>query len=207
MADPITIGGILYVLGSGLGQNMNAHLDDEGRKAWDATPTVFPVGQWRGYLPTRSQEYRAPDHHGCDIMFPRRNGGEDLVYPAGSVNGSKNFFMPDKQLCYAVKDGYIWSSGSGPTGLIVVIDHGKPFATCYIHMDSLLIPSGISNGQGHVQVRAGQPIGTIGYSPRDAAKLKHLHFECWYKGGAESHIDPWPLIEHAPLPAQTEDVA
>ncbi|MBA3405682.1 MAG: hypothetical protein H0U13_13545, partial [Gemmatimonadaceae bacterium] len=38
-------------------------------------------------------------------------------------------------------------------------------------------------------VRAGQVIGTVGFSPLDAQKLKHLHFEVWL-GGPSDRIDP-----------------
>jgi murein DD-endopeptidase MepM/ murein hydrolase activator NlpD len=99
----------------------------------------------------------------------------------------------------AAADGTIWSSGMTPHGLHVVIDHGKPFATYYVHMSSLLVPSGIARGGGKIKVYAGQPLGVVGASPLDGQHLKHLHFEVWKDGGAESHTDPWPYIAHAPI--------
>jgi len=189
---------------------MHAHVDAAGLAKWNGTPTVFPVGRWDSgapqsiiYAPTRSQEYRPSNHHGVDIMYRRKaSGGPDARFAVGTTEGIANWFMPAGQLCYAAKDGYIWSSGTGPTGRIVVIDHGAPFASCYIHMESLLIPDGISRGAGRVPIRAGQPIGVIGYDPSDARKLRHLHFEIWFNGNGTAHVDPWPLINTAPLPAQ-----
>lgn len=207
MADPFTIGAGVALLGIGLpgrgvsGGGVVAPSDLAAFKA----RAVFPLGAWRGLRPARSQEYRAPDHHGIDVMYRRPGGSADpsAPYPPGSVDGSRNHFCPPGVLVHAVADGMLWNSGSAPTGLYVTIDHGAPWATFYVHLESLLVPSGVSRGSGRHSIKAGQPLGTVGWSPRDAAKLRHLHIEAWYRGGSAAHVDPWPILESARLPEAT----
>jgi hypothetical protein len=177
---------------------------------------TFPLHAWRGYAPTRSQEYRAPDHHGCDLMYHRRAGGADSMWPSGLTRmngieksyGTKNFFIPDRVFACAARDGTIWECTKSPRGLQIVVDHGRPFATYYQHLSSVLFPLGITKGAQGIAVRAGQPLGVIGFDPSglDHQKLMHLHFEVWFQGGANNHVDPWPLIERAPLPPVPEGV-
>jgi hypothetical protein len=154
---------------------------------------TFPLPAWGGYRPTRSQEYRPADHHGVDVMYPRQAGGNDSVYASGTPNGSRNFFMPDNVPVYCPKDGTIWSTGISKHGPWCVIDCGKPIALYMVHFDQLLI-SGQSRG---TPVNAGQMIGTVGFSPADPERLKHLHIEVWRGGAAESHVDPWPYLKGA----------
>lgn len=178
--------------------------------------TTFPVTTWQGYRPTRSQEYRPENHHGVDLMFARRGGGGEPgdMWPPQSINGTKNFFMADGVYAVAVADATIWATGMGPTGLYVVLDHGKPFASFYVHLGSLIVPNGIQRGilsatGMPVKVQAGDALGIISFSPQDQQKLKHLHFELWKDGGAESHVDPWPYIEHldpVDLPNHTQPI-
>lgn len=175
----------------------------------------FPVPAWRDYLPTRSQEYRAPDHHGVDIMYRRKPGGPDTMWPSGitRMNGaaksygsaSGRWFMPDAIAACAVADGTIWECTRSPRGIQIVIDHGKPFASYYQHLSSVQFPLGITKGAQSIKVKAGQPLGIVGYDPSglDRQYLMHLHFEIWYRGNGTAHVDPWPLIERAPLPEVT----
>lgn len=162
----------------------------------------FPMTSWNGIAPTRSQEYRAEDHHGIDVMYPRggQSGSLDAQFPPGSTNGSRRHFCPPGVTVHAVADGYVWNSGEMPTGNYVTIDHGAPWATFYVHLESLAIPKGIQRGAGRYVVKRGDVLGTVGWSPRDAAKLRHLHIECWYKGGSAAHVDPWEILKGAPLP-------
>jgi hypothetical protein len=161
----------------------------------------FPVHEWRGYAPTRSQEYRAGDHNGLDIMFRRRPGGADQMWPKGTSGtgdarrsyGTDRWFFPDAIYACAMRDGTVFSTGKGGHGRFLVLDHGKPFATFYTHLSSMIVTKG-------ERVTRGQPLGVIGYSTIDAARLMHLHCEIWYRGGSKSHVDPWPLLERAPLP-------
>jgi murein DD-endopeptidase MepM/ murein hydrolase activator NlpD len=159
----------------------------------------FPVEEWRGYKPTRSQEYRATNHHGVDIMF-RRDGRADVAYPPGTAGGSKMFFMPEGVGVHAAADGVVWSAGKASTGYFVVIDHAKPYATLYLHLATLDIPAKAA-GPGGPAIKRGDRLGTVGASPVDPEGLRHLHFEIWQGGGSSSHVDPWPFISGAPLPS------
>lgn len=173
---------------------------------------VFPLHAWRGYLPIRTQEYRPADHHGCDLMYRRKAGGPDTMWPQGltRMNGVQKsygdtkgkFFVPDAVYACAARDGMIWECARSPRGIQIVIDHGKPFATYYQHLSSVLFPLGITRGAQAIAVKAGQPLGVIGFDPSGADRqyLMHLHFEVWYQGGSAAHVDPWPLLERAPLP-------
>jgi len=214
--DPASAFGITAAAGVGVGTISPAHQpDDDGGSAPNDGPgpdgppvsslfvpgqLVFPVAKWQGIAPERSQEYRAADHHGVDLMFSRAAAyGADAPYLAGTPNGTARWFMPEDQWAIACADAAIWSTGLGPTGIFVVLDHGAPYATFYVHLDTLddAIPMNISRGEGKIAIAAGQRLGRIGFSPRDQAKLKHLHFEVWKDGGSEAHIDPWPLIQGA----------
>jgi len=105
--------------------------------------------------------------------------------------------MPDGLTAIAASDGVLWSAGRQPRGLAVVVDHGG-VATFYTHMDKLLVPEASPPAKGEqIQpwrtIKAGQPLGIIGYDPLDAQKLKHLHFELW-RGGPKDAVDPEPLM-------------
>jgi len=117
--------------------------------------------------------------------------------------GNSTFFFPDNVYTCAARDGTLWAVGDGKHGKFVVIDHGRPFATYYTHLSSVEFPP-LQRGAGAIRVSAGQRLGVTGFSPFDAAKLMHLHFEVWYRGGSGSHIDPWPLLARAPLPNQSQ---
>lgn len=169
----------------------------------------FPVPRWRDYAPTRSDFYQSAEttahraHHGVDIMYKRRPGGADQMWTTSKVNGrvsgSKNYFVPDGIYACAARDGTLWTVGESGHGKFVIIDHGKPYCSFYTHLSSVLFPFLKSGAQG-IRVKAGQKIGVIGHNPMDSEGLVHLHFEIWFQGGADSHIDPWPLIKDAPLP-------
>lgn len=169
----------------------------------------FPVPSWRGYLPTRSQEYRVGDHHGNDLMYARQIGGADQMWPMGQSGfgdarksyGTARWFCPDGIYACAARDGTLWHVGRGGHGRFVVIDHGAPFATFYTHLSSVLFQD-LSKGAGGIRVKRGQRLGVIGYSPLDPDRLMHLHFEIWYRGGSGSHVDPWPILATAPLPPE-----
>src|SRR5262249_6294763 len=136
-----------------------------------------------------------PRHGGVDIMFKRQAGDEK--YRAGSPNGSKGFVMPDDVRVLAAADGVVWSAMHTSHGNTVVIHHDGPFQTFYTHLDHLFVQQTVG-GKSKQRVRAGQPIGTVGFSPLDRARLKHLHFELWREG---TKIDPaiamasWKVIK------------
>jgi hypothetical protein len=156
---------------------------------------VWPVPRWNGRAPVISDGFDSPRpgvprHGGVDLMFARQP--IDAFKP-GSPNGSKLFVMPDGLTAVAAGDGAVWSAMQTPQGYAVVIDHASTkVATFYTHLEKLLVaPS--APGKGNERVRAGQPIGIIGASPRDPEHLKHLHFEVWL-GGPNDRIDPAPLM-------------
>lgn len=157
---------------------------------------VWPVAAWNGRSPVISDGFNSPRrglprHGGVDIMFKRQPGD---AFPAGTPNGSKLFVMPDDHAVLAASDGVVWSAMQTPQGYAVVIDHGpRKVATFYTHLDKLLVTQ-TSNAAAKQHVRAGQVIGTVGFSLLDGAKLKHLHFEVWL-GGPSDRIDPSALMQ------------
>lgn len=163
---------------------------------------MFPVPEWSGYKPVISSAYRTssrPDHNGVDIMY-RRDGKEPKQFAPGTPNGSRGYFMPDGVEACAAREGVLWSAGWTSTGYAVVVAHdGGAYASAYRHLESIAVPE-VQRGEGRIPIAAGQKLGTIGYSPKDSAKLKHLHFEIWEGGGYEANTDPAPFIANAPLP-------
>jgi hypothetical protein len=151
---------------------------------------IWPVPAWNGRPPVISDGYgstrpRGVKHGGVDIMY-RRTPTDP--FPVGTPNGSQGFVMPDGVPVIAARDGVVWSAMKTPRGFAVVIDHGKPFATFYTHLERLLVQP-TANAASKERVRAGQPIGIVGFDPLDPQRLKHLHFELW-EGGPHAKIDP-----------------
>jgi murein DD-endopeptidase MepM/ murein hydrolase activator NlpD len=155
----------------------------------------WPVPAWGDYAATRSQEYKPATHHGVDIMYPRSPlaNASDKVFRPGTPNGSKNYFMPDGVPVMCPRAGTVWSTGVSQHGPWIVIDCGKPIALYMVHFDSLLL-AGAARG---TPVAAGQMIGTVGFSPADGERLKHLHIEIWRNGASTAHVDPWPYLKGA----------
>lgn len=170
---------------------------------------VFPVPRWQGRAPEVSDRWgsvriggkRGGVHRGADIMFRRRHRGElaDIFPPRTKAQPSghtSNYFMPPGTLVLAAADGEIWSAGWTPTGYSVVLSHGAPWATYYTHMASLRV-SETRRGASKERVRAGQPLGVVGASPKDARGVAHLHFEIWHGGNGNAAIDPMPYLRRA----------
>jgi len=164
---------------------------------WPIPDLITKDGQ--RYIARISQEMK-PNHRGVDMMY-RRNGASDRPeFPAGvpEPDGAKanaQWFAPLVPIL-AARAGKVWSVRRIPQGWWVVIDHGRPWATSYHHLKSV----GVAAGD---QVKAGQAIGIMGHNPNtnpangtvDHERLRHLHFEPWYKGG-DSHAsrDPASVI-------------
>lgn len=193
----MTVSKLPYVLGGGA---LAAFLWSRGRDSSSRKPVerpenvdgewVWPVPALNGRTPVVSDGFdshrEGKDRHGgVDIMYKRQP--KDPFRP-GSPNGSRMFVMPDGIPALAARDGIVWSAMMTPVGLTVVIDHGKPFATYYTHLERLLVAP-VAPDKRWQQVVAGQPIGIIGFSPLDGEKLMHLHFELW-RGGPKDKIDP-----------------
>ena len=156
---------------------------------------VWPVAMWRDRKPVISDGIGSPRpdgrrHQGVDIMFARKAGDP---YLAGTPNGSPRHVMPDNVVAVAAGDGVVWSAAPTERGFAVVIDHGTlKVATFYTHLEKLFVTP-TRRGQSGQRVRAGDPIGIVGFDPLDAAKLRHLHFELW-RGGPKDWSDPDPLM-------------
>jgi murein DD-endopeptidase MepM/ murein hydrolase activator NlpD len=156
---------------------------------------VWPVPTYQGRRPVISDGFDSPRpnlprHGGVDLMFARVASD---TFASGTPNGTRLFVMPDGVPALAASDGAVWSATHTPQGFAVVIDHGpRKMATFYAHLEKLLVAPK-SPGKSGERVRAGQPIGIIGASPRDSEHLKHLHFEIWL-GGPSDRIDPAPVM-------------
>jgi len=148
-----------------------------------------------------SQELH-PGHAGVDIMYRRRSPADRSGdYPAGAVgpdggrSGTTMFFAPPGTPILAAREARVWSVQTLPTGIAVVLDHGAPWATFYGHLATCSLEPAQgghrSDGGAPETVSAGQGIGTMGYNPNtnpargavDGERVRHLHFEAWYKGG------------------------
>lgn len=131
-------------------------------------------------------------HRGVDIMFERRSRSDRPEY-APPVDGSPMFFAPPGTEVLAARDGSVWMSGDTERGRSVILDHGKPWATYYTHMERLALPL-VNRGKtaaGDVyRVKAGDVIGYMGGDPMTAPHLRHLHFAAWYKGPERCAVDP-----------------
>ena len=152
---------------------------------------VWPVQNYNGRPVIVSDGFNSPRpgvprHGGVDLMF-KRNASD--AFKPGTSNGTKAFVMPEDIAVVAASEGAVWSAMKTSRGHAVVIEHGpRKVATFYTHLDTLLVTP-TSRGQSKQRVRAGDILGTVGFSPLDGEKLKHLHFEVWL-GGPSDAIDP-----------------
>lgn len=159
---------------------------------------VWPLPRWRGRAPVISDGWGSPRdggtrlHMGADLMY-RRAHLADLVaqFPPVSPHSTWHF-VPDGTVALAAADATIWSAGRTARGWTVVLSHGKPWATYYTHLSSLLVPE-TARGVGGYRVAAGQPIGIVGADPTNP-KVRHLHFEIWKGGNHNAAIDPAPIL-------------
>src|SRR6478735_2309592 len=159
---------------------------------------VPPMRPWRGgpvYNPEVSQEFKDPDHLGVDIMYRRKSKADLLTaYRPGTPDGTSQWFAPSGTPVIAARAGKVWSVQKTTRGIAVVLDHAKPFATFYQHLESAIVRPG-------AYVTVGQPLGVMGFDPTDDERLRHLHFAVWYKGaGDDASIDitaamaKWPRV-------------
>lgn len=168
---------------------------------------VLPIASWNGRTPVISDGFGSPrpegrTHRGVDMMFLRQ--ASDDLRP-GTSNGSAGHVMPDNAVVVAASDGVIWSARQTSRGFAIVIDHGpRKIATFYGHLERIFVTP-TTRARSQQRVRAGEPIGIVGFDPRDGQRLKHLHFEFW-RGGPNDAVDPrplmaaWPTISIAPSP-------
>lgn len=152
------------------------------REAW-----VFPVPDLGDRRPEisdgwASTRYSVDDkaktsvarlHLGADIMFRRRRRGELAdVYRPGTRHGTANYFMPDMVPAIAASAGVVIFAQWTGVGFTVKVFHPDGWTTYYTHLSLV----SVAEGQAVV---AGQPVGIIGFDPKDRRKLMHLHFELW----------------------------
>jgi len=170
---------------------------------------VFPVPDLRlegdtavvTYPAVASQEMK-PEHHGLDIMYPRKRDVDRDRSPPGRLDalGAKQhaeFFAPPSTPILAAKDGIVWSVAHTPHGIAVVLDHSpEKWATFYQHLSTTSLANPTSNGKPLQRVKAGDVIGTMGFSPLDGEKLRHLHFEAWNtRTGTSEPQDPRTVLD------------
>jgi len=116
-----------------------------------------------------TQEWK-PGHFGVDVMYRK---------PITGV-----YFAPVGTPIRAAATGTVWSVRRSAHGIAVVIDHGKPWATFYQHLETVAVRKGDA-------VSVGAVIGTMGASSLDAAHIRHLHFAVWHNGfGDSASVDP-----------------
>ncbi len=157
---------------------------------------VHPVPSLGDRLAVTSSEFRAQasadgtarQHLGADLMYRRRDARDLIVaFPPSTPGGTPLFFMPQGVPALAASAGVVTFASTTPVGNTVVIRHPNGWATYYTHLATLDVSRG-------ALVHAGQPIGTIGASPEDAAHVRHLHVEVWKDGIRSGAVDPDPYL-------------
>lgn len=153
---------------------------------WPVPDMISPTGTTQAVI---SQEFRSQGtpHYGVDLMY-RNPVTHHFEAPAGTP-------------VVAARSGALWSVDRTARGWAVVVDHGKPWATFYQHLETV-DPAIAAGMQGRYRaaltapapalvVAAGQRLGLMGFDPTDPQKVRHLHFACWYQGvGDAASVDP-----------------
>jgi hypothetical protein len=148
---------------------------------------VWPLPIWLGRKPgVSSQWFTARDggkrkHLGADIMYPRMEGE-----PAKPPGGSTNWAMPVGVPVIACGSGTVWSKQDLDNGYAVRLDHGNPYTSLYLHLNTVAVKKGD-------RVEAGTVLGTVGPGPRKLPNaLRHLHFEIevWGERGKKVNVNP-----------------
>ncbi len=157
---------------------------------------IFPVPSLGDRLAVVSNDFRAQaaadgrayQHLGVDLMYRRRDPRDlTAVFPPSTSGGTPMFFMPEGVPAVAASSGVVTFASTTPLGDTVIIRHPNGWATYYTHLATLAVRKG-------AYVSAGQAVGTIGASPRDAEHLRHLHLEVWKGATRSGAIDPEPYL-------------
>jgi murein DD-endopeptidase MepM/ murein hydrolase activator NlpD len=138
-------------------------------------------------------------HYGIDQLVKRRDG-EPVKSPEGTLGRELGWFMPSGKIAaVAAGPGKVIKAKWTSTGYAVRIDHGGGWYTLYCHLANLMVRDG-------QQVRAGQPLGIISFSPYKAGctalpgkpckiGLNHLHWQVEHGGiGNAFAVDPEKLF-------------
>ena len=149
---------------------------------------VYPVPRLGGRLPKISSGFETPSrpsHHGVDIMYKRlpEDGGPIGAHRLPEL--SPGHFMPGGIPALAFAAGVVSASKQIGTGGYVVLQHANGVSSEYMHLAARRVKVGDT-------VRAGQPIGIVGYGPE--FELNHLHFQLRQDGDLR---DPKPTLERA----------
>ena len=164
---------------------------------------VWPLPKLAGRDPDVSDGWGSPrdggarKHVGVDVVYPREKPLPKAVKPP--AHEYRGYFVPQGTPVLAAHDGRIWFAGKTGVGWTVIIDHGPlPWSTYYTHLETLAIPEHrrgrlvggtvvSSPGGPGLLIKAGAPIGTVGWSPKDPQQGRHLHFELRH---GKTPVDP-----------------
>lgn len=156
-------------------------------------PVPDLVVDGEAYAAKATQEFKGAAHPGLDIMYQRKSATDRPEYPAGVVDAfgakqSAQWFAPPATPVLAAKDGRVSWVGPSTNGIGVIINHGAPWSTFYMHLRQALVSVG-ENVQG------GDKIGVMGHGEGDAQKLRHLHFETRLGGDSSPAVDPTSVLD------------
>jgi murein DD-endopeptidase MepM/ murein hydrolase activator NlpD len=184
-----------YLIGAAALASFNGpSMSDPNRTPLLPGAWIHPVPRWRSYAPVVSSEYGPRGdrfHAGVDIMYRRASKQDRPEFKAGTHDGTIAFFVPPGVPVVACHDALVWEVSPHPTGKgwQVVLDHGKPWASYYLHLQTVNFPPHKRGSLG-VRVIAGQELGLMGYDPTEPQQIRHLHFELWYNGAGNAHVNP-----------------
>jgi murein DD-endopeptidase MepM/ murein hydrolase activator NlpD len=149
---------------------------------------VYPVPRLGSRPPKISSGFHTadrPSHHGVDIMYKRLPEDEGSPGKHRLPTMSPGHFMPSGIPALAFAGGVVATSKQIGTGGYVEIRHVGGVASEYMHLASRRVKVGDT-------VRAGQPIGIVGYGKE--FELNHLHFQLRQDGEL---LDPKPTLAQA----------
>lgn len=140
----------------------------------------------------------ARSHEGADVGYWVALD-EWPEFRAGTAQRSTggHFVMPTSTQMRAMATGAVWSVQVTSRGIMVVLDHGKPWATLYQHLASCKWAPR-AGGAGGPKVAKGETFGRVGngHNPGDAPpnSYNHPHIQI-QRGGV--WIDPAPTLKLA----------